>query len=134
MKVLKRYLFLPALLFLAGIAAPAERVSDTQNEAAIAACMPGRTLDVYKDVSEVGETLGLLKHGCHEAVFAEESEVNHDEPGFQGKDQKYGFLHLPPGFLLLAYASGKINAPLRGKNYLPYQFPRKYILFQSLLM
>lgn len=135
MRFSEKYIFLPVLLFLAGIAAPAEKVSDTENDAyAIAACLPGRTFEVCQHTAQVGQTLGTLKHAFHEAVFAEESEVDHDEPQFQGKEQKYGFLYLPPGVLSLAYSSGKINAPFKGENYLPYQSSRRYILFQSLLI
>ncbi len=134
MKVLEKYIFLSVLLFLAGIAAPAERVSDTENDTAIAACLPGRTFRVCQDIPEVGQTLAILKHAFHEAIFAEESEVDHQETEFQGKEQKHGFLYLAPGFLSLAYSSGKINIPFKGKNYLPYQFSHKYILFESLLI
>ncbi len=130
-----KYIFLSALLFLAGIAAPAEKVSDAERDAyAIAACQPGKSLDVYHTASEVGQTFGLLKHAFHEAVFAEESEVSHHEPEFHGKEQKYGFLYLHPGILSPEFSSGKISSPFKGENYLPYQFSHKYLLFRSLLI
>lgn len=130
-----KYIFLPVFLFLAGIVAPAESVSDTENDAcAIAACLPGRTFEACHSTSEVGQTLGILRHAFHEAVFAEESEVDHQESEFQNKEHKYGFLYLPPGVLSLDYSSGKINAPFKGKDYLPYQFSHRYILFQSFLI
>ncbi len=127
-------IFLSALLFLAGIAAPAERMPDTGDAYAIEACQPGKTFEAYQEASEVGQTFGLLKHAFHEAVFVEESEVSNHEPDFQGKEQKYGFLYIPPGFLSPGFSSGKIGSPFKGENYLPHQFSRRYILFRSLLI